>query len=301
VPCYSPVRAWRDTSRNIAFKPIPDSSQIQLPCGRCIGCRLERSRQWAVRLVHEKAHHEESSFITLTYDEDHLPEGGTLVPKHFQDFVKRLRRSVEPRRIRFFHAGEYGERRGRPHYHAIIFGEAFRSARTEVEVSDRGDETWSDGHLTSLWPFGRSRVGEVTFESCAYVARYVTKKITGAKASSHYQKCDPRTGEVFELRPEYATMSRRPGIGRLHIEKYFREVYSPARDSVICRGRPAKPPRYYDKFLEQCDPQVYARVKEDRESALLGSANRTDEQRRISEAVKLAQLGTFLSRRYEIG
>lgn len=299
MPCYHPIDAWHN-SRGVSFVDTVDSKKIKLPCGRCIGCRLERSRQWAMRLVHEKRFHARSSFITLTYAPEHLPKSGSLDLKHFQDFMKRLRKHEGENKIRFFHAGEYGEKLGRPHYHAVIFGEDFLEGRTDVQSTPRGDTTWCSPVLASLWPFGIHRVGDVSFESCAYVARYVTKKISGAAAPGHYERVDAETGEIFQLKPEYATMSRRPGIGALHLEKYLKEIY-PA-DEVVCRGHPSKPPKFYDKLLEKFDPVAYAEVKDNRECALALSPmkDRTPKRLRVREAVKLAQMGT-LSRRYEIG
>ena len=159
MPCYHPIDAWH-SSRGVTFVDTVDSKKIKLPCGRCIGCRLERSRQWAVRLVHEKRFHSRSSFITLTYAPEHMPRDGSLNLEHFQKFLKRLRKwRGDPKSIRFFHAGEYGEKRGRPHYHAIIFGEDFRDQMRDVERSDRGDVTWRSPQLDRLWPFGLNRVG----------------------------------------------------------------------------------------------------------------------------------------------
>lgn len=250
--------------------------------------------------MHELRFHDESAFITLTYDENHLPEGGSLDLKHFQDFMKRLRRRCGYTKVRFFHAGEYGDRKGRPHYHAILFGLSFFEGRYDVEVSDRGDETWSSPFLDSLWPFGLHRVGRVTFESCAYVARYVCKKVTGARAEAHYERVCERSGEVFRLKPEYATMSRRPGIGSLHFDGFRGDIY-PA-DEVTSRGVPSKPPKFYDRQLEKCDPVMYAFIKEQRECALALSPIEERSPRRLAdkESVKLAQIGQ-LSRRYEIG
>lgn len=300
MPCYHPLDAWR-SSKGVEFRPIADSVHIRLPCGRCIGCRLERSRQWAVRLVHENRFHEHSAFITLTYDESHLPKDGSLNVKHFQDFMKRLRKHEDRNRIRFFHAGEYGEKRGRPHYHAIIFGQDFMEGRYDVQVSDRGDETWLSPVIQKLWPFGQeNRVGAVTFESCAYVARYVTKKVTGQRAQSHYERICETTGEIFQLKPEYSTMSRRPGIGALHFDKYHRDIYP--SDEVVMNGFPSKPPRFYDRMLEKCDPVRYAELKDQRECALTLSPkhDKTTDRLAVREVVKLAQIG-HLTRRYEIG
>lgn len=239
--------------------------------------------------------------MTLTYADENLPKNGSLNLKHFQDFMKRFRKDVEPKKIRFFHAGEYGEKRGRPHYHAVIFGESFRDeVPLSRETSDRGDVTWLSVRLNRLWPHGLARVGSVTFESCAYVARYVTKKVTGPRAPSHYTRIDPVTGEIFDLKPEYATMSRRPGLGYPHLERYFNEIYP--RDMCVSRGHPSKPPRFYDRMLEKLDPSLYAEVKDNRECALAlsPSHDRTPERLAVRETVKLAQIG-HLCRRYEIG
>lgn len=301
MPCYHPIRAWR-SPRGVAFKPTPDSKDIQLPCGRCIGCRLERSRQWALRLEHEKKFHDQSSFITLTYDEHHVPRDGSLNVKHFQDFMKRLRKwkhSVDGGKIRFFHAGEYGEKKGRPHYHAILFGHSFEEEAYDSETNDRGDKTWSSRELDRLWTDGMSRIGAVTFESAAYVARYVTKKISGRAAEGHYQRICETTGEIFSLKPEYATMSRRPGIGALHFEKYHQDIYP--HDQCVVRGHPTKPPRFYDKQLEKINPVAYQDLKDQREHALAlaPKQDRTDARLHVRETVKLAQIGQ-LKRKYEI-
>lgn len=299
MACDSPIDAWRSAA-GVFFRDTVDASKIKLPCGRCMGCRLDRSRQWALRLTHELRFHEKSSFITLTYEKEHLPKDGSLNVKHFQDFMKRLRKHEGENKIRFFHAGEYGEKKGRPHYHAIIFGEDFLEDPYDVEKNDRGDCTWRSPVLDRLWTSGLSRVGSVTFESCAYVARYVTKKVTGARARAHYERICEATGEIFDLKPEYATMSRRPGIGALHFEKYRKEIYP--NDEVICRGFPSKPPKFYDKLLEKTDPEVYAEVKDQRECALMLTPieNRTPTKLAARAAIRAARMGT-LTRRYEIG
>lgn len=312
MPCYSPRSAWR-LPGEVLFYEVPDAQSIRLNCGQCIGCRLDRSAEWATRLMDELRFHGEASFITLTYSPEFLPPGGMLRLDDFQRFLKRLRKAVSPRKLRFFHAGEYGEKLGRPHYHAIIFGEDFYKDRFDLVESPRGDLTWQSPLLNRCWSeqvspgvfeqIGRARIGEVTFESCAYVARYITKKVNGKNAEWHYLKIDWETGEVHDLKPEYATMSRNPGIGKLHAEKYLDEIY--ARDSVfVYRGKGVfqrKPPRFYDSVLARLDPVRYLRIKDDRESALHSSRDRSPARLRVREAVKRAQLGTFLSRSYEIG
>lgn len=306
MPCYHLREAWLTPGKTYFQQPsIIDSRLIKLPCKQCIGCRLEKSREWAIRLMHEYRFHTHTSFITLTYDEQHLPHGGSLNFKHFQDFMKRLRKQYNETKIRFYHAGEYGERRGRPHYHAIIFGHDFEDRiPLSTQVNDRGDETWQSQHLADLWPHGAARVGRVTFESCAYVARYITKKVNGANASQHYQNIDQRTGEVHRLKPEYATMSRRPGIGHQHLHKYKQEIYD--SDEVILMrngvGHASKPPNYYDRLLEKLDPDLYAEIKDERECALSLSSiyERSPKRLFVKETVKTAQIHA-LKRSYELG
>lgn len=231
---------------------------MRVPCGRCIGCRLERSRQWAVRMMHEASLHEDNCFLTLTYDEEHLPYDGSLDKRAFPLFMGRLRKSG--RKARYFHCGEYGEENGRPHYHACLFGCNFGDRY--AWASRNGNEAWRSPTLERLWPYGHCEIGSLTFESAAYVARYVTKKVTGERAAEHYTRVDPDTGEFFEIEPEFATMSRRPGLGRGWIEKFHSEVYP--SDEVISRGYACKPPRYYDTYIEGLDPDVAAAVRAER-------------------------------------
>ena len=162
--------------------------------------------------------------------------------------------------VRFYHCGEYGEDFGRPHYHALFFGLDFDD---KVYWSGEGEsKLYVSPALDQLWGKGYALIGNVTFESAAYVARYVTKKITGEKAHEHYQKVDPETGEVFQIEPEYTTMSRRPGIGKGWYDRYKKEVQT--HDSIIVRGVPTLPPRYYDALAERDNEIELAARKEKR-------------------------------------
>ncbi len=252
----------------LTFSP-PES--IGLPmrvrCGQCVGCRLAHARSWGVRIMHENQMHEESCFLTLTYDDEHLPENGSLCPEDHRLFVKRVRKFVVPRKVRYFHCGEYGEEGLRPHYHTILFGERFVD-RVPCGVGPSGLGVFQSATLDDLWSHGRAVIGDVTFESAQYVAKYVTKKLTLSRASSReanrryrdrYERVDPRTGEVVEVRPEYSTCSNRPGLGASWFARYHSDVFP--HDHVIVKGREVPVPRYYEKLLERQDPELLKEVK----------------------------------------
>ena len=272
MSCYSPLHAYKGKSNNaekvkIVFRR-PDSwkgEKLDLPCGQCIGCRLERSRQWAVRCMHEASLYADNSFLTLTYDDAHIPSrpgncvrcttphsiNRSLCVSDFQDFMKRLRKSLAPNPVRFYHCGEYGENLGRPHYHALLFNVDFKDKK--FFSSRGGNPIYTSAHLSSLWPQGFAVIGNVTFESAAYVARYVMKKVNGDRKTSHYEG----------LLPEYTTMSRRPGIGARWYEKFKTDVYP--HDRIIVRGNPTRPPRFYDNLLAREDRSTLELLKIKRE------------------------------------
>ena len=261
LACFNPLVAYRGKIPNpksgklpMVFSPRdscdPDT-EVKLPCGRCIGCRLERSRQWAIRCVHEASLYERNCFITLTFAPEHLPKSGSLNKRDFQLFMKRLRKRFGSG-VRYFHCGEYGEKMGRPHYHACLFNFDFDD-REHWSTRD-GIRLFTSKALQELWPFGFSTIGDVTFESAAYVARYVTKKITGPSAEDHYG------GKL----PEYITMSRRPGIGRPWMDKFSSDVYP--HDRVVLRGREMRPPKFYDAIFELANPEGMEEIKFKRES-----------------------------------
>lgn len=305
MPCYSPLRGWREPfpNKNGKFRisgikarsanaPVPPGvCVVDLPCGQCIGCRLERSRKWAVRCMNEASLHDRNCFITLTYDDAHLPSFGGLDAKALQLFFKRLRKYAGPK-VRFFACGEYGSQLGRPHYHAVLFN--FDFADKKLWKSGGVGNLYTSAVLGRLWPFGFSTVGDVTFESAAYVARYVLKKVTGDLAKSHYTKLDPYTGELYEIEPEFVRMSRRPGIGRDWYSRYSGDVFP--SDFMISRGVKMKPPRFYDGIYELTDPELMAVVRERRSvKAWAGRDDSTLDRLKVREQV--AHAGLSLKRR----
>ena len=319
MPCYSPLKGWRATQPNdktgrygIVFnQKMGDKDRpMDVPCGKCIGCRLEKSRQWAMRCVHEAQLHEENSFITLTYNNENLPEGANLDVKHFQDFMKRYRKFVAPKKLRFFHCGEYGEndpnnkkhrksygqsKLGRPHYHAIIFGHDFRDK--EIYTERDGITLYSSKTLEKIWGKGFCTIGEANFETAAYCARYITKKINGELAEDHYTRIYPDIGSFYKLKPEYITMSRRPGIAAKWLEKYKGDIYP--KDHCSINGRIMRPTRFYDNILEMEDPELLEKMKRKRTlDAKKMKHDNTGQRLLDKETVKKAQI-KFLKRTLE--
>lgn len=255
MACFHPIAAYQLDSGDIVFVERGRIKRpLFLPCGQCIGCRLERSRQWAVRCMHEAQLHENNIFVTLTYDDDHIPTDFSLNYRHFQLFMKRLRKDFSGRNVRFYMCGEYGEDFQRPHFHACLFNCFFTDRKMQAKLSS-GATLWRSERLSELWPFGFASIGDVTFESAAYVARYCMKKVTGPNAEAHYERVNWATGEIIRVEPEFNRMSLKPGIGAEWFKRYRNDVYTSSvdgeKDFVIVRGKKVKPPRYYDKLLEK--------------------------------------------------
>lgn len=283
MPCVSPLSAWQSISKSsdgksdILFKEPRGSlgssyQAIQLPCSRCVTCRQRRSMEWAARCMHEAQLYPRNCFITLTYSPENLPDDMSLHVDHFQRFMKRLRKRFEgvsdvvddngivSRPIRFFHCGEYGSLRGRPHYHSLLFNFDFPD-KVRYRIHN-GNLLYRSDALEELWPFGFSSIGECNFKSACYVASYIFKKRLGKDADSHY--FDPSTG-VFKS-PEYVTMSRRPGIASRWFQRYSSDVYP--RDGILVNGLLRRPPRYYDNLLKEFNPELWDDVDQSRQETM---------------------------------
>jgi hypothetical protein len=269
MPCYNPLLAYRENGKIVFNKPFAFAKGFNLPCGQCIGCKLSYARQWAIRCLHEAQMHESNCFITLTFNDENLVNRKnpfSLDKKEFQKFMKRLRKSVK-NKIRFFHCGEYGEKNGRPHYHALIFGHDFPDKKKFK--SKKGTTLYTSEKLGELWPYGFSTVGDITFHSASYTARYITKKITGELADKHYEIINPDTGEVSKKIPEYCTMSRMPGLGQSWFDKYKSDVYP--HDYVVINNHKCKPPRFYDNQLPEDELQKIKQKRIDKQDIVYES------------------------------
>lgn len=240
---------------------------VDLPCGKCVGCRLEYSRQWANRLMLEGKYHDKMYFVTLTYDNEHLPisyypdpktgeafEAATLCVKDTQLFWKRLRKAFPEDNIRFYLAGEYGPRTFRPHYHAIIFGWNCPDMRP-FGRNALGQQYFISDSLYKAWQKGNVSIAPANWETCAYVARYVTKKLTGEEGEFY---------KNFNIRPPFSTMSRKPGIGYKYYEDNKEQIFEFNKINISLRDKAKsfKPPRYYRNLYELEEPEVIGKLKE---------------------------------------
>lgn len=263
MPCYHPIHGYIWSDGRFRMYERGDCRRQTVSCGQCVGCRLQRSRQWAIRCVHEAKMHKRNAFVTLTYDAKRLPTGYNIVSgldySHFQKFMKRLRKHFKSK-VRFYMAGEYGEGNDRPHFHAILFGADFDD-KTVWSKTPSGAIIYRSKVLETLWPFGFSSVGDVNFSTAAYVARYCMKKITGQAADAHYERIDAETGEVFWREPEFNRMSLKPGIGHAWFEKFKSDVFP--HDHVIIAGKRCKVPRYYDELLRRETADSYVNCSGD--------------------------------------
>jgi len=235
--------------KTISWSPKSFSKEFatfQLPCGKCLECRLDYARQWAIRCVHEASVHTKSSFITLTYDQEHL-KSPKLIYSDFQKFMKKLRK-VQDERIGVFVTGEYGDESKRPHWHALLFGWA-PNDREFKYANHRGDKVYSSATLSRLWGHGIAEAGSITFESAGYVARYAAKKIV------HGPNQLVREADHHEWQP-ISKKSSKHAIGKKWLERYWPDVFNYG-ELILPNGTACAIPRYYEKWLKENQPEAY--------------------------------------------
>ena len=241
---------------------------MDIACGQCIGCKMKKAQDWAIRISHEAQYHEQNIFLTLTFTEQELAfrdNPGSLDVKEVQRFIKRLRnhidRKEDGRKIRYYAVGEYGELTGRPHYHIIIFGWEPKDGIL-WKTSKKGSRLFNSEILSQLWPYGYINYGQVTWDSASYTAGYITKKFNDTQVEDRLKWTDPITGELKDKDPEFAVMSRRPGIGSQWIEDHHEDAYR--HDYVVVKNKKRALPRFYDDWLEKHDPERMAEIKSKR-------------------------------------
>lgn len=280
----------------IVFKKPKNKNyeNVYYPCGGCKDCRLNKAKEWGIRCYHESLQFDSNCFITLTYSDQCLPENNSLNKIDFENFMKKLRRKYKgfmavsyknkvrfP--IRYFHCGEYGDKNGRPHHHACLFNFDFEDKKFYKEVN--GNKLYISESLDKLWskeikefdiPYydrkdvyyyrrkyyvklGYCLIGDVTFQSACYIARYIMKKINGKMAEHYYRRVNELTGEVYMLTQEYVSMSTMPGLGQTWFNKFKDDAYN--FDHVVINGKKYKVPKYYDKMMEKENPFLLEDLK----------------------------------------
>jgi len=319
MPCFRPLVGYRASRinpesglRSIVWnrqeaQSVSFEDQVVIPCGQCRFCRLNRSREQAVRCTHEASLYESNCFLTLTYSPKYLPKGyhtkpnnerwvftpapGSIDPKDAVEFMKRLREKFG-NGIRSYGCGEYGEKYSRPHFHICLFNFDFLDKEILKKVGKNEEHTlYTSKTLQELWPYGFSTVGSLTFESAAYVARYCTKKLTGRKADQAYERFHPESGEAYRILPEQAVcVSRRPGIGKGWYEKFGE--HSRYWDYVVARGIRSKPPQYYDRLHHSADPESLARRKQSRKEKAEKACKKTEKEDSLNRE-EFFRLGGF--------
>jgi len=302
VPCTRPIRGVRDLDGTVRLrKGIPDARlfgtgtkpELELPCGRCMDCKIRRTRDWVTRLTHESQLHDDNCYLTLTFSEDGLAlrelQRGThpldLDIKDWQSFAKRLRKQTGP--FRFFQVGEYGDENLRPHYHAVIFGQAWREG-AERWTDEKGHPKWTHPIIEKCWPYGFHEIGEATPETLEYVAKYVQKKLFGKRLQAALERTDLQTGECVTVRPETASMSRGgrtgKGLGHGWWTQYKSDVFPD--DFVVLNGKTVPTPRYYAKQLAEEDENAWNEISAKRkEKAETRKEDNTPERREVRAKV----------------
>lgn len=254
MKCHSPLSAYLAESGGLVFHPMAkhgDAKEIKIPCRQCLACRLNHASQWQTRLVHESKLHEHSIFLTLTYDEQNLPEHGTLVTEHLQQFFKTLRKAIHPIKIRYFACGEYGDTTRRAHYHAIVFGWEPTDGILHTASHD-GSPLYTSKFLSTKWRYGHHLYSRTSPETMGYVARYSVKKQKGASGKAVYKHIDDETGELTNIKPPFAIMSLKPGIGFNYMDKFKDDYFRTS--STIVSGKRKPLPNAYIRKLKRIDP-----------------------------------------------
>lgn len=284
MSCYHPfigvpVGVRLDTGK-MQYKILPYNEKyftdgfvegvVTVPCGNCIGCRLDYSRQWANRCMLELKYHDSAYFVTLTYSPAAVPiswyhdentgeaaQALTLRKRDFQLFMKNVRKRFSLDRIRFFAAGEYGDKTFRPHYHAILFGLHLHDLQLYKQAED-GYNYYTSESLQNCWNVVNSKqdglydrgmviVAECNWQTCAYVARYVVKKMKGPLAEFY---------KVHNIEPPFSLMSRKPGIGRQYYDDHPDLYdYDYINVSTPDGGRKFRPPKYFDRLHALDSPE----------------------------------------------
>lgn len=313
MACYKPKAAFRHPLGGpLAFHYRKGYAQMTIRCGNCIGCMIDDSRDWAARCMHEAKLHTHNCFLTLTISPEKLGTRIDLDHRDFQLAIKRLRESAlqggtsdgpqehnpvlhsrhEQRAIIRYHmCGEYGPLNSRPHYHANMFGINFAD-KQPWKKTEAGFQLYKSETLEKIWQLGQCSIGQLSWQTAAYTARYNMKK--AGEKNKKWEIINPETGEVITREPEYQKMSRNPGIGKDWIKQYKTDVYP--RGTIIVNSKELTTPRFYDDYYRTLDEGAYAQLKLKRQNEQgKRPVDITNSRIRAEETVTRAKLA-FLKR-----
>ena len=291
------ITPWATEYVKYGRKTITEFQQI--PCSKCIECRLNYAKEWATRCILEAKQYKHNEMLTLTYNDENIPkkmgiitktgeygEIETLVKKDVQDFLKRLRKASK-QEFRYFMCGEYGTENKRPHYHIILFNYEAKDKKHHA-YNKKGNEMFTSELINKAWGKGFAILNNVDYGSCEYVARYIIKKQKGPNAAQEYIDRGQQ--------PEYTCMSRRPGIGNYYFEKLkegdyeTKKIWTKTQKALKC----AKPCRYFDKLYEQFSPQEWEEIQKrrkekqlQRQATLLAQTSLNEEEYRNTRELNL--------------
>ncbi len=284
MPCFHPLKGYKDIVTGGWTSAKKGNSQtLEVACSQCLGCRIDHSIMWTIRIIHEASLYSDqhgNSWITLTYRSAaecieqqyqnglYVPADYSLAPSHVSKFIRALRKKNLDHKIRYFYCGEYGEL-GRPHYHMCLFNHSFNDQ--QMFKDDEGLYTYTSPSLDDTWPYGFATVTELNYRTAAYTASYCFKKINGQRAHEHYLRCDEH-GEAYWLKPEFIRMStgrgKPSGLGAKFYEKFHKDIFPSDESPVPGKGIVQLVPRYYQNILESTDPDTLDLVKSLRQTFL---------------------------------
>lgn len=310
MTCWYPQKAYRSLvkgeagKRLLTFNPLKavnSTNPVTLPCGKCTGCRLDNARDWAIRSIHESRMHKQNSFITLTFEDEHLPDDYSVQVRTWQLFMKKLRKHYGSQ-IRFYACGEYGDLNNRPHYHSLLFNHDFPDKKY-YQTTSQENVLYTSKKLSELWSYGFATIGKLDYKSAGYCTRYNMKKINGAKSADHYWRLHPLTKQMVSVQPEFAVQSRggragKGGLGLSFFEEHRDQILNDGY--VVIEGRKVPVPRYYTNQLSEEEFEQYQRrhgisggINIDHSSGRIvyvdtteRKANKTPERLRVREAVQ---------------
>ncbi len=297
MSCNKPIDAWQYTqkskSQSLQFGTAPHgelTKEMQISCRQCKGCLIDRSIMWAIRMMHESSLHEHNQFITLSYDQDNIPENYGLHKRDHQLFMKRLRRHFKNTKIRYFVCGEYGEETSRPHYHLILFNLPLTDLVPWSEKKDH--KTYTSQIINKIWAKGNCIIGEsVTPQTCAYVSNYMLKELRSKNWKTKFAITDPTTGEYHERIPPYQSMSRRPGLAADWYKNFSTDVFPD--DFIVVEGNKRPTPTYYLNLLKAENPDLHDQIKLQRERSMESEQfqeNSTPERLHVREQCKTLKI-----------